>query len=90
MPFLNTTICYLNTPSLQLEHQESHTQHHFVCRKARANMQLMHEQLLGLKAEAGRTEELQRLCSQQQLDLEQLREKLAEWQSLASKPHKLE
>ncbi|XP_042150578.1 mitotic spindle assembly checkpoint protein MAD1 [Ixodes scapularis] len=58
-------------------------------RRARANVQLVQEQMLSLKADAGRTEELQQTCSRQQLELEQLRHKLGLWQSLAGEPHRL-
>lgn len=58
-------------------------------RRARANVQLVQEQMLSLKADAGRTEELQQTCSRQQLELEQVRHKLGLWQSLAGEPHRL-
>ncbi|CAN8002196.1 unnamed protein product [Ixodes hexagonus] len=58
-------------------------------RRARANVQLVQEQMLAMKADAGRTEELQQTCSRQQVELEQLRQRLQQWQSLAKEPHGL-
>ncbi|XP_077490351.1 mitotic spindle assembly checkpoint protein MAD1-like isoform X1 [Amblyomma americanum] len=63
--------------------QEEVEQH----RRARMNVHLIQERLLAAQSNSTKLNELQTLCSQQQLSLEQLRAELDVWKELAAEPH---